>query len=386
MDYREAGGADPLDASLPTVPAPASPRALDLLLRTRVALGLQPVSAPAVIFMPIGFALANVGILPRSALGHLEALVTLALCALGVFIGMGLDVRPRERRLLAAASVEALITIAVVGVATLFLLSRWGLHLETALGLVAAMLAVAASVSSASAPEHEGDPTHATTTRIADLDDAVSVVAGALVLAALTRPGVQGVLQLCGATIIVGALGGFAGWLLLERAHSTAERAVFVLGTIALIGGAAAYLNSSPVLAGLVAGVGWRYLPGHADRIVRGDVTKFQHPLVILLLVVAGALVELTPLAIWLLAPFIVFRLLGKLLGAWAAALLVPPIRATDLAAYLLSPGLLGIALTLNVVQVSSTSVALDVASAVAIGTLVSELLAFVALPGSGRA
>jgi hypothetical protein len=85
---------------------------------------LQPVSAPAVIFVPLGFGLANLGILPRSALGHLEPLVTLALSALGVFIGMGLDFHPRERRLLAAASVEALITIGVVGVVSVFLISR----------------------------------------------------------------------------------------------------------------------------------------------------------------------------------------------------------------------------------------------------------------------
>jgi hypothetical protein len=160
---------------------------------------------------------------------------------------------------------------------------------------------------------------------------------------------------------------------------------VFVLGAVALIGGAAAYLHGSPVLAGLVAGICWRYLPGSADRIVREDVSKFQHPLVILLLVVAGTLVEVTPLAVWLLGPFVMFRLMGKVLGAWVATCLVPPLRVADLAAYLLSPGLLGIALTLNVVQVSSTSVALDVASAVALGTLVSDLLAFVALPGSAR-
>jgi hypothetical protein len=213
----------------------------------------------------------------------------------------------------------------------------------------------------------------------------VSVVAGAIVLAALTGTGIVDVLRICAATLTVGVLGGLAGWLLFERAHSEAERAIFVLGVVALIGGAAAYLHSSPVLAGLAAGMCWRYFPGSADRIVREDVSKFQHPLVILLLVIAGTLVEITPLAIWLLGPFVMFRLMGKILGAWAATWLVPSLRVADLAAYLLSPGLLGIALTLNVVQVSSTSIALDVASAVALGTLVSDLLAFVALPGSPR-
>jgi len=388
MDYREAGGADQLDVKLRQAAAPTRLRAIDFLLRTRVALGLQPVTAPAVIFVPIGFVLGPqvLGLLPRPALTHLDPAVALALAAIGIFIGMGLETGDREsRRLLAAASVQAFITIVTVASATLWLMLQWGLRLDLASGLVAAVLGIAASVSSASAPDRVGGHIHQLITRIADFDDFLSVMAGAVAVAAVGATGVQDGLTRFGEVVAVGLLVGLAGWLLFERAHSVAERGVFVIGALALAGGAAQYVDGSPLLAGMVAGICWKRLPGRADLIIRNDVSRFQHPLVILLLVVAGALVELTPLAIWLLGPFIVFRLAGKVMGAWAASWLAPPLGAGDLAAHLLAPGLLGIGLALNFVQVSSTEVAAAVASAVALGTLASEVLALMAAPGQAR-
>ncbi len=388
MDYRETGGADSLDVDLHRAAAPARLRALDFLLRTRVALGLQPVTAPAVIFVPLGFVLGpqGLGLLPRAALTHLDPVVSVALAALGIFIGMGLYTRDSTaRRLLAAASIEALITICVVSGSMLFLMSQWGMPLDLAAGLVAAVLGVAASVSSAGAPDHAGGETHNLATRIADLDDGLSVVAGAIVVAAVGAGSASAVFQTIGHTLAIGVLGGGIGWLLFERAHSAAERAVFVGGALALIGGGAEYVRSSPLLAGMVAGLCWKLLPGEADRVIRIDVSRFQHPLVILLLVTAGAMIEITPLVIWLLAPFVIFRLTGKVIGGAVAARLAPPLKTADLAAYLVPPGLLGIALAFNFLQVSPTAVASAVISAVALGTLAAELLALAALPGGAR-
>ena len=387
MDYRETGGVDQLDVNLREAAAPPRLRAIDFLLRTRVALGLQPVTAPAVLFVPLGFVLGPqvLGLLPRTVITHLDPAVTVALAAIGIFIGMGLETGDREnRRLLGAASVQAFLTILTVASATLWLMSQWGLRLDLAAGIVAAVMGIAASVSSASAPDRLGE-THRLITRIAEFDDVVSVVAGAIAVAAVGATGIEHGLLRLGEVVAAGLLAGLAGWLLFERAHSIAERGVFVIGALALIGGAAEYVNGSPLLAGMVAGICWKRLPGRADLIIRNDVSRFQHPLVVLLLVVAGALVEVTPLAIWLLAPFVVFRLAGKVIGAWAASWVVPSLRAGDLAAYLLAPGLLGIGLALNFVQVSSTEVAAAVASAVALGTLASEVLALLAAPGRDR-
>ena len=92
----------------------------------------------------------------------------------------------------------------------------------------------------------------------------------------------------------------------------------------------------------------------------------------------------MTPLAVWLLAPFVVFRLTGKMIGAWAAARVLP-VGAGDLAAYLMPPGLLGIALAINFLDVSATPTAVAVATAVALGTLASEALAVCCAAGAVR-
>jgi hypothetical protein len=384
---RETGSLDPIDAGLRASAPPGRLRAVDLLLRTRAALGLEPLAAPALVFVPLGMALGPhaLGIVTPSLIGRMEPVIAVALATLGVFVGMALDVRTRgRRRLFLAASVESVITMAVLGATMTFLLQRWALPTDTGLTLVAWMLAVAAAVSAAGVPGDGAAPVERVATSVADLDDAGALVAGAFVTAAIASPSAGETLRIVLFTALVGLLAGIAGWLLFERARSEAERGVFVLGSLALLGGAADYMQCSPLLAGMVAGLSWTLLPGRADRIVRGDVGRFQHPLVLLLLVSAGALIHVTTLAVWLLAPFVVFRLAGKVIGAWAAARLLP-VTAGDLAAYLVPPGLLGIALAINFLQVSATPTALAVATAVALGTLASEAVAFVAVPDTRR-
>jgi hypothetical protein len=384
---RETGSLDPIDAGLRASAPPGRLRAVDLLLRTRAALGLEPLAAPALVFVPLGMALGPhaLGIVTPSLIGRMEPVIAVALATLGVFVGMALDVRTRgRRRLFLAASVESVITMAVLGATMTFLLQRWALPTDTGLTLVAWMLAVAAAVSAAGVPGDGAAPIERVATSVADLDDAGALVAGAFVTAAISSSSAGETLRIVLFTALVGLLAGIAGWLLFERARSEAERGVFVLGSLALLGGAADYMQCSPLLAGMVAGLSWTLLPGRADRIVRGDVGRFQHPLVLLLLVSAGALIHVTALAVWLLAPFVVFRLAGKVIGAWAAARLLP-VTAGDLAAYLVPPGLLGIALAINFLQVSATPTALAVATAVALGTLASEAVAFVAVPDTRR-
>jgi hypothetical protein len=384
MHSDEMGGADPLDPRNMSASS-ARPRAIDVLLRTRAALGLKPLTAPALLFVPLGMLLgpAGLGFLSRNAIGHVDALVAIALAALGIFIGMALDVRgARDSRLLIVATIEAATAFGAVFGASLYLLHMWGLPLDLNASIVAVMLGVGASVSAAGAADASIDAKHRLATRIADLDDGIAVVGGAIAIATLHAQTALDVAASLLVTIAVGLLAGLVGWLLFERAHSPAERAVFVLGAIALAGGAAVYAGGSALLAGGIAGLAWRRLPGDADRIIRADVGRFQHPLVVLLLVIAGALVEITAVVGWLLAHFVVFRLAGKVLGALIGSRFAPVVGAADLAAYLMPPGLLGIALAITFVQVSPSPAAIAVASAVALGTLASEILALAVLPG----
>jgi hypothetical protein len=382
IESREAGGSDPIDRLQP--PTPRRRGRLAFLLRTRAALGLRPIAAPAIVFVPLGFALGPraLGLIGEAVLARLDAVVSVALATLGVFVGLALNLRGRADRLLfAAASLEAGVTIVTVALTSLFLVGRWGMPLDLTPLLVAAALGIAASASSAGAAEAYDDPARRVATRVADLDDVVPIALGGLVIAA-TRGAEPGVLlQGALATALVGLACAVAGWLLFERAESPAERGVFLLGVLALLGGIPAYLSLSPLLAGMIAGAFWTRSPGVADRFVREDLQRIQHPVVLLLLIAAGATLTVTPVALWLVAPYILFRLTGKLAGGWLAARLAPRVAPADLGAYLIPPGVLGIAFALNFAQATDGGAAVAVVTVTAIGSLAAELLALAGLP-----
>ncbi len=382
-DWREVGGIDELDVAIPRASSgwPWLQR-----LRTRAALGFTPVLAPAVLFVPIGTALgpAFTNVLSPTVLDHLEAVVAVALAVLGVFAGLALDLRSqRNRRLFTAASVEAVVTLVLVSASLLMLLQAWQLPLGLPHGLVALTLGLCASVSSAGGAD-DASPTHAVAAGIADLDDVVPIVVSGLLVVGLGSasplPAWSAVAWLLH-TIALGIAVGTAGWLLFERAHSRAERNVFIAGTVALIGGTASFLGLSPLLAGLIAGLLWVWLPGRADHVVRIDLHRVQHPLIVVLLLVAGASCEFSRQAVWLSGPLVLVRLTGKLMGGWLATRGRIVVTAGELGLHLIAPGLLGIAVALHLLQVVRSPGMAAVLTAVVMATLVSEALALVLGP-----
>ena len=217
-------------------------------------------------------------------------------------------------------------------------------------------------------------------TRVADLDDVLPIVMATAAFAVLPAGLTREVWIFMLAPVAIGLAVGAVGWLLFERSESGAERAVFVLGTLALAGGAAAYLRLSPLTVGLVAGLCWTVAPGRADRILQDDLRKVQHPLVVLLLVTAGALWVPSAVSVWLLAPYLLFRLAGKVAGAWVSAGFLD-VRASDLAAFLMPPGVLAIAFALNFRQMLPPADGETLVSAVAMGTVAFELFALAVVP-----
>jgi hypothetical protein len=384
-EERSELGRDIIDARLGARPPL---QLFDLLGRTRAALGLRPLTAPALLLVPLGFALgpAVTGILPVTLLGYLYPVIAVALAALGIFVGLGLRLdAPSERRLLRLASVEAAITIAVVAAACGLLLTRWQLPLGLPVPVAALALGLAASASAAGASSPEDPRAVRVANRIADLDDVLPVVLGGGVLAAAVTAVPAEIVErviLCG---LFGACAAGAGWLLFDARDDSAERGVLVTGTVVLLGGGAAYVGASPLLSGMVAGLCWRYLPGHADTMIQDDLRRLQHPLVVLLLVTAGATVVPGERALWLFGPFVLFRLTGKLAAGRIAARLAPDLAPPDLGSHLLSPGVIGLATALAFHHVSSTAGSLALLGAVAAGTLVSELVAAAALLGPRR-
>jgi hypothetical protein len=100
----------------------------------------------------------------------------------------------------------------------------------------------------------------------------------------------------------------------------------------------------------------------------------------VVLLVTAGAGLELSVAGLWLFAPYVVFRLAGKLLGGWVASRIAPAIAPSDLGAHLVTPGVIGIAFALNLQQVAPSSAGALV-FAVAAGAIASELLSLLVKP-----
>jgi hypothetical protein len=249
--------------------------------------------------------------------------------------------------------------------------------------LVALTLGLCASVSSAGGAD-DASPTHAIAAGIADLDDVLPiVVSGVLVvmLGSVSPVPIWAAVAWLFRTIVLGIAVGTAGWLLFERAHSQAERNVFIAGTVALIGGTSSLLSLSPLLAGLMAGLLWVWLPGHADRVVRSDLQRVQHPLIVVLLLVAGASCEFSREAVWLAGPLVLFRLTGKLMGGWLAMRVQGLVTASELGLHLIAPGLLGIAVALHLLQAVRTPGMTAVLTAVVAATLASEALALVLRP-----
>jgi hypothetical protein len=362
-------------------PATAGVGRFTAALRTRAALGLRPAMTPVMVFVPLGILFGPWGTatLTPIVVASLDVVVSVALATIGVFVGIAVGTQQRHaRRLIAASTTEGVVTFLFVTGATFVLLASWRMPLPLGVGLSAAALGLAAAASAAPFASETADSARRIAARVADLDDVLPIVLGGSVLS-LAAPDRSGILY---DLLITGAVGvgvGVSGWLLFDRAEG-AERGVFVIGTLALLGGGAAYAGTSPLIAGMVAGVIWARTPGHTDRIAATDLRKAEHPLVVLLLIVAGAGLEPTVAGVWLLVPFVLFRTTGKLLGGWMASRVAPGVAPADLGAYLLPPGVLGIGFVLNLQQVAPTA-ASPLVFAVAVGAIISELIAVIVTP-----
>jgi hypothetical protein len=363
---------DPIDARL-DLSARAPARRWS---RSRLALGLAPTAAPGLLLLPLGVALGphGLGLLSPVVLSHLDPVIPVAVATLGVLAGLGLDLRrPQELRLLGAASVEAALTLLVVGAGAFAVLRAGLMPADGVPWLLALLLGVCAATSS-TVPAGERSA-RARGMRIGDLDDVLPVVVAGLALAWDREGGAGGAAAIATQSVLVAAAVASAGWLLVGEAASDSERRVFVVGALLLVGGAAEALHLSALLAGLVAGACWNTLGGAARERIGADVRYVQHPLVVLLLVMAGAhldpVVGFTALA----AAYVACRVAGKLAGGWIVGRVVAPELPSHLGLHLLSPGVAAVALALDARQALDGAGSPLVLAVVVVGSIVSELL-----------
>ncbi|WP_426752272.1 sodium:proton exchanger [Myxococcus sp. Y35] len=328
------------------------------------------------------------GLLTERNLEALRPVMALGLGTAGVLLGLNLE--PRLLRLLPRPvylSAMAHSGTAFFFVALPLLVPLAFTSIRGWLGAVgaAAMLGAAASLSSghsAVLAYRAGRLDRARGLGVAlltMLDDALGlgVLALALMIGAASNVG-EGLGLVCLALL----LGVMCGALLAFLTHSLkdlAELTTVTLGGVALVGGAAAYLRVSPLLAGVACGATLAVVGGRvAERVARA-LGRVERPVFLVLVFLVGCAVHARDYWAWLLMPaFVGLRFLGKMAGGrlarqLAQATLVLPPR---LGYALIAQGGLALCLVAEYGMLVPGVLSRRVLDVVVMGAVVNELLA----------
>lgn len=334
-------------------------------------------SAPVALLLLAGVALGRYGInvLSVATLSLLAPAIPVALAALGVLVGLSVGRRRTgDRRALAAACLDAALTLLLVaGGLGAIALAGWSSVVQPFWTVVVGGGICAAT--SLTLPT--GDPLEPRTVarRVVELGVLLPIVIGGLLLASIRAGTALGTLvlvaQAAGLTLALAA----AAWLLLARASSETEERVLTVSALLLVGGVADALALSALFSGLIAGTFWRLAGRQPPETISRDVLFAQHPLVVLVLLTAGASATLSLAALAVGVAYLALRVAGRIAGGMASRRLTRLKVSRDLSLRLLPPGVFGVAFALNTTMVLGGEASVLLA-AVVIGTIGSELVA----------
>jgi hypothetical protein len=329
-----------------------------------------------------------VGVLSLRNLESLRPLVSLGLGTAGVLLGLNLEPRlvrllPRPVVLAALAHAGTAFAFGVLPLTGPLILST-GLPPQAAVG-AAALLGAAASLSSghfAVLAWRSGRLDRARGLGIAlltMLDDAVGlgVLTVALVLSAADSVS-EGASLVCLA-LLMGILCGALLAFLTHSLKDVAELTTVTLGGVVLVGGAAAYLRVSALLAGVACGATLALVGGRTVERVARALGRVERPVFLVLVFLVGCGVHARDLAAWALVPgFVGLRFLGKVLGGrlaqklTAGVLELPP----RLGYALIAQGGLALCLVAEYTLLVPGGLSQRVFDVVVVGAVVNELLA----------
>ena len=334
----------------------------------------SPTSAPVALLLLTGIALGPHGIslLSRDRLMVLAPVIPVALAALAVLIALSAEGgRADDRRVFAWASLLAGLTILVVsgGLAVVALTGTLAVAPLWAI-VVGAGLCAASSVTLPSGPRFEHRPL---ATRLIELGVLLPILIGGILLASLRGTPLTSVLVLLAAAALTCGL-ALATWLLLTSASSETEERVISVSALLLVGGLADALSQSALLMGVLAGMLWRFGGRRAAGTIGRDVLFVQHPLLVLVLLAAGASAVPTATSMTLGAAYFALRIVGQIAGGLLARSGNVSVTS-DLPVRLLAPGVFGVAYALNLASVGGGDTS-TLLSAVVVGTMGSELVA----------
>jgi hypothetical protein len=369
--------------------------ALSLLASSRTVLdpgrfpALAQLAASGLLFLAIGAVMGpgSLAVLSWSDLTALRPLLALGLGVAGVIIGLNLE--PRMLRLLPREVYVA--ALAHAGTAFLWvalplagpLLFTMGLPPGAAVG-AAALLGAAASLSSghfavlgyrSGRLERRRGLSVALLTM---LDDVVGL--GVLVLAlafGATGHPLEGLGLVALALLLGAACGGLLAFL-MHGLNDQGELMAVLLGGVALVSGAAAYLRVSALLAGVACGATLALVGGRAVEQAARMLGRFERPSYLLLIFLVGAHVQARDLMAWALLPaYLGLRFLGKVLGGALAqriagsTLALPP----RLGYALIAQGGLALCLVVEYLVLVPGPLSQRVFDVVVAGAVINELL-----------
>ena len=344
----------------------------------RFGLSWSTGAVPVVLILLLGVALGPEGlaIITPGVLVVLDPVIPVAVAALGILAGLELmrPAAPNRWSLLRKASIESLATGVLVALGVWLIMPASPDFDASRVWLIAVLAGVCASMS-ATLPDADPDRLRPAPIRMRDLDGLLPSIVGAVVLAFLHSYSPVASLSLTIQAAILALLISATAWLLLADTVPSTEQRVFSIAALLLIGGIADYLSLSALVGGLLAGLFWGYVGGAARDCIERDVRYLRHPLVVLMLLTAGAK---TTFSVWILLlalAYLLFRVVGKLVGGWLARQapgVVIPERVTSA---LLPPGIFGIAFALDASSMMDGSAA-AVLSAAVLGSIGSQLVA----------
>lgn len=334
------------------------------------SLPVAPLLVAGVFLGPHGIAL-----LSSQALAAVDPAMPVALAALGVLIGLevGEHRAGAPPRVMAGAG-PALATMAVVAAGLLGAASAGAAPAASA--WLFSLLCGVCAASSLTLPGRSADEPRRQSDALMSAEAAAAMAAGAAVLAMARRDHWTAAALLVAQNIGVVSLLGLASWLLARKTISTTERRVFAMAALLLVGGAADLLASSPLFGGLCAGLLWQRLGGPSREVLHRETLYLQHPFVVLILLVAGARSDLSPLTFGLAAIYVSLRTAARLASGTVLHRLLPA-TSPDLRIELVMPGVFGVAFGLNATRAAGEAAPGDpsVLSVVVIGAIVSEVL-----------
>lgn len=344
----------------------------------RFGLSWSTGAVPVVLILLLGAALGPEGlvVLTPGVLLVIDPVLPVAIAALGILAGLEFTrpAAPNRWSLLAKASLESTLTWVVVAIGLWLVVPVSPEVAGAEIWLVALMAGLCASMS-ATLPDADPDRLRPPVIRMRNLDGVLPVAIGAVVLASMQSLSVLSSLGLIVQTAILAILISATAWLLLSDSSPSTEQRVFSIAALLLIGGIADYLSLSALAGGLLAGLFWGSVGGVARDCIERDVRYLRHPLVVLMLLAAGAKITFSGWILVFATAYLLLRVAGKLIGGWLTRR-APGVPIPDnVGPTLLPPGIFGIAFALDATAMMESSAAVILAATV-LGSIGSQLLA----------